>query len=436
MEPGALASQAGLADAMADELRAATLRSVEERLADLGGENHEAVLRSIHDMVLADVDKKVQEKADELWKRGQALLTGLQSKHKEKTQRLTEEVSACLERQRALEAENELLKQALQAVVSRFAQLGAIFSGLESAQMGGAAPGAGAAAAAAAAAAFCSANVASASTASTETGSAGGASASSPKELFTPVTGRGADASLSSIAAGAASMPVIPPFPFAAPLTSAEQGATTPVPGSANTLSLGEALGKSSPQPAATSTRTPLSLANSLTSSPRLVSEGGGFRFKFTLRKADGTDLGLNVSHNENEEVLRVDNIRPNGAVDAWNRQCAGAGNFNGRAVMPGDKIISVNNVSRDPQKMLEECKDKQLLKLEIARYEGVIGAPPGIGAAPGLTPGAVAAAETSTPSLRADASVFVPRADASVFVPRASEYVAATKQSPEENGA
>lgn len=107
-------------------------------------------------------------------------------------------------------------------------------------------------------------------------------------------------------------------------------------------------------------------------------------RFTFTLRKADGADLGLNVSHHENGTALRVEGVRPEGAVEAWNRQCAGSA-AQEKVVVIGDNIIAVNGISDDPKKMLDECRDKQLLRLTVAR------------GAPKVT------------TLRADATVFVP---------------------------
>merc|ERR1719291_682988 len=113
------------------------------------------------------------------------------------------------------------------------------------------------------------------------------------------------------------------------------------------------------------------------------------FTFTFTLRKADDTELGLNVPHSEELKVLQVEKVRPEGAVEAWNRLCGSTQPE--KIVIPGDKIIGVNNVSYDPDKMLEECKNKQLLKLTVVR-----------GSLPGpVTDGGGAVASTG---LRADA--------------------------------
>jgi hypothetical protein len=121
--------------------------------------------------------------------------------------------------------------------------------------------------------------------------------------------------------------------------------------------------------------------------------------FSFTLRKADGTDLGINVSHHERDKVLRVEGVRPEGAVEAWNRQCIGS-SAPEKAVVAGDRIVSVNGVINEPAKMLEECRDKQLLKFTVMRGGAAVTAPPS-------TP--VAAVMPKTTTLRADACEFVP---------------------------
>lgn len=128
------------------------------------------------------------------------------------------------------------------------------------------------------------------------------------------------------------------------------------------------------------------------------ASSPGDRTFSFTLRKADGADLGLSVSHDESEQTLRVEGIKEKGAVEAWNKQCNAGGTD--KAVLPKDHIVSVNAISYDPQGMLAECRDKQLLRLTILRR------PPGADEPP-PPPEPPRAAPATT--LRADASVFVP---------------------------
>jgi hypothetical protein len=187
-------------------------------------------------------------------------------------------------------------------------------------------------------------------------------------------------------------MPEVPPFPFPMQVASP----------SAAPLSLAEALGSQTP-----GHRTQLSLATSLSpGAPSVLEALAGPRpslgtncFTFTLRKADGADLGLNVSHYENDKALRVESVRAEGAVEAWNRQCQG-GVSSEKAVQSGDRIVGVNSVTGDPVKMLEECRDKQLLKLTILRGTGM----------PATSPKSASAASKAATTLRADASVFVPK--------------------------
>ena len=96
-------------------------------------------------------------------------------------------------------------------------------------------------------------------------------------------------------------------------------------------------------QLAALQLRTPLSLSSSLTGtntngeadSPSSMYPSGAPSFTFTIRKADGLDLGLNILHHELDQILRIEGVRPDGAVDAWNRQCA-SGTAADKMVCPG----------------------------------------------------------------------------------------------------
>lgn len=284
---------------------------------------------------------------------------------------LSEEVEKMAARQRALEAENERLKQVILALHSRFNLLGCAFAGRFEGT--GCAPRMGA------------------------------STASSPQDLapFTPLRPSGGSSNATPVATEGASelprqLPEVPafPFPVAACRQAAPAAANAAAPGAAlaaacagPSLSLVEALGATAAQ------RMPLSLVPLLTPGVEVRT------FSFTIRKADDADLGLNVSHKPEEQVLRVEGIRSEGAVDAWNRQCL-SGNSTNKAVLPGDRIVSVNNISDDPVKMLKECCDKQLLRLTISRGgEAALAASPAAQASPG----------NSATQLRADASEFVP---------------------------
>mmetsp|Transcript_122498 Transcript_122498/g.357687 ORF Transcript_122498/g.357687 Transcript_122498/m.357687 type:complete len:413 (-) Transcript_122498:2-1240(-) len=358
-----------LADAV-NEMKAAALENMEDKLGQLGDPaKHRAAFEALRRAVLEDVDARVSERAEELWARGKQMLSQIQQKHKESSAKLSEEVTRCCEVQRTLEAENGKLKEVLHGLAARLSALAPPPEPKE-ALMGS--PGA-------TTASSCTPQQSKVSCDAASTGP------------FTPGSGDTFGSHLlctPSEAAGAGpecKLPEVPRFPFPAPQS----------PGAP--LSLAEALGTQTPH------RTPLSLVNSLTPTPLPEvapafmphSAASNAMFSFTLRKADGADLGLNVSHHEHDKVLRVEGLRPDGAVEAWNRQCAG-GACAEKAVLKGDQIISVNSIAYDPVKMLEECRDKQLLRLTVIRSDQA-GAPAEAGA-----PGRCGA-------LRADARAFVP---------------------------
>lgn len=114
---------------------------------------------------------------------------------------------------------------------------------------------------------------------------------------------------------------------------------------------------------------TPLGMRSpSLTASPYVILESGGTEFGFTIRKADDCSLGLDVTHTDDANFLLVTGVKSGGAMEAWNKLCVG-GPAAGKAVMPGDKIVKVN-LAATPPEMLQECRDKKLLKFRIQRGE------------------------------------------------------------------
>lgn len=93
--------------------------------------------------------------------------------------------------------------------------------------------------------------------------------------------------------------------------------------------------------------------------------ENGGSTFSFALRKADGVALGLDLRPDKTHK-LRVHSIDPDGAVEAWNKQCSG-GPAAGKAIAVGDFIVGVNGIE-SVDGILRECSEKQLLRLHILR--------------------------------------------------------------------
>lgn len=338
---------AAFREAAVSEVRPATVEALEEKLKGLGPEaSREAILEAIRELVLSEVEFKVQEKYEEMLLKGKQVVAQMTQRHREKTKELVEEIGRCQQKQHELEAENGQLKQILHDLEPQFTMIRSTYLNGKD---------------------FASPE--STSTADAET-------AEPPStQVIPPGTPQRPHY-------GSDDLPEVPDFPF----SPAPMGSPPPA------ISIAESLGPSTPQ------RTPVSLLQSLTpmQSPFTVNGragaglvGGVGIFSFTLRKADGAELGLNVSHTSDDRCLCVEGIREGGAVEAWNRQCGIGTNFAEKAVFPGDRIISVNQVCYEPAKMLQECRDKQLLKLTIARGNVPLPAPP--------------------QELRAEASEFVP---------------------------
>jgi len=92
-----------------------------------------------------------------------------------------------------------------------------------------------------------------------------------------------------------------------------------------------------------------------------------GFIFTFTLRLADNVGLGLDVARSSCDSYLTIQQILQHGAIEAWNRQCFDGGMVCMKVVMPGDLIVGINGASGCTA-MLQECKDKYLLKVKVLR--------------------------------------------------------------------
>jgi len=106
--------------------------------------------------------------------------------------------------------------------------------------------------------------------------------------------------------------------------------------------------------------------------------------FSLILRRADNVPLGLDVRGDDNETCLLVESVLPNGAVEAWNKQCPD----NARIIKAGDRIIKIND-AEDSDAMREQCINKYLLRLTVVRGQTT---------------------SQHMGSLRADADEFVPR--------------------------
>jgi hypothetical protein len=364
--PPTEAGDAPSAAVAAREMRDAameSLKSIEKLVDNMDSiEDRDAIIAAVRQEVLADVEERVQAKADQLWEKGKHMLASRQSKHVETTKALADQVADCLMKQQHLEQENAKLKLVLADLTNRLAAFGLIFNQSHNGLMQ-TLPGP-------------TGTVSNGAVADTSI-KASPSCSTPPSELCTSAASTPAADATGKLP----ELPDVPDFPFPA------------LPGGAvaSPFLLSEALGTQKAPP------TPLSLAESLSApgSQDASSNKAPLTFSFTLRMADNATLGVNVSHHVQDRVLRVEGVRPEGAMEAWNRQCAGTV-FAEKAVLPGDHIISVNSVMHDPAKMLEECRDKQLLKLTVVRnYVSV-------------------SAQSKPTTLRAEATAFVPMSQSS----------------------
>lgn len=319
-----------------DDIRQAMHKDVEEKIAQ------QAALFPYEDVrkaVMQDVDARMAEKVEALWKKGQQTVKAFQQKQCQKNQALLEELYACRVKQDFMEEEHAKLKAICHQLAFRFHQLQ-----LETM----------------------------AQTHEETTPILAALAALMPvqgaegdHEFMTPIT---------SIEESElrAPLPTLPAFPFSSDTTDTGY----PVESPAATIKLADALDAEAP-------RTPLSLAQTLPSlkspapsqpksdgspsSEASANDKSNFRFHFTLQKAEGESLGLDVSHNNNTKILQVENVLPGGAVDTWNQQCSSSGQPE-HVVRKGDRIVSVNTVSGCGKSMLEECKNNQELSVTLVR--------------------------------------------------------------------
>lgn len=152
------------------------------------------------------------------------------------------------------------------------------------------------------------------------------------------------------------------------PEVSPRQLSSSPWSASAPTSGLSRVTPASSPHPlvvsgavASCSSRTP---ASSCQASSPLAPVGDGF--KFTLRLADDTGLGIDLAA-DTYGSLRVQGVLPNGAIDAWNRRCLDGTATAAKVVSQGDALVCVNGKC-DSQGMLSECRAKLLLSMTFVR--------------------------------------------------------------------
>lgn len=312
------------------------------------------------------VNALVSEKMEAMWHKGKTMIANLQREHADKIQSLTDELAACREECRELRAAVDRLR-----VGDCTLDVGAMET------------------ASASASGKCS---------------LGSSVVSSPELKDGADTGPAAAATAAAFAAAAAAVPKMPgylqvgsPIPaMGSPLPSLPPGMRYPFgpqsfaqpAGEQRPLSLADALADALPSKAASA---PVLEAGGSAADKEAAALAaaypGSLPFTVTLRK-EGSSLGLNVSHDKQDRALRVEGVFPGTAAHAWNRAQAARGE---RTINVGDIVFSINGVTQDQQRMLQECREREVLTLTIVRR-----------------PAEVAAAKGAT-ALRAEASEFVP---------------------------
>lgn len=358
------------------------------------GEMKEELIREVTDAVREHIEWKTSSAVDVLWQRGQKALHQMQQNQLNQTATLRAQLEAHADMQKKLERDNAMLRQALEALVTR---LSGVLSQPQTAQAppqfskppqpqhpsmlrcpphsASVDPSQASAFAAAAALAVNKASNPVAgptsetaqTTAPTSSGTNNVASAPArtvartgeakrvsfdckpdniepEAEIFHTPTGspqravpqvsEGASSSTNAVAQ-LPSVPSMPGFPAAASATPASDQTSVPT-------------------------------------------------FQVILRRADNVPLGLDVRGDSSETCLVVESVRAGGAVEAWNKQCPD----NTRVIKAGDHIIKIND-AEDADSMREQCINKFLLRITVVR--GPCSSQP-------------------AGSLRADADEFVPR--------------------------
>eukprot|EP00416_Gambierdiscus_australes_P024914 CAMPEP_0171074496 /NCGR_PEP_ID=MMETSP0766_2-20121228/12176_1 /TAXON_ID=439317 /ORGANISM="Gambierdiscus australes, Strain CAWD 149" /LENGTH=402 /DNA_ID=CAMNT_0011531287 /DNA_START=107 /DNA_END=1315 /DNA_ORIENTATION=- len=335
----------------------------------------EALVQEVTARVREHIDKRTNAAVDTLWQRGQKAMRYLEQQQNTQSEHLRGQLEACAESFRSLERENAALRNGLEVLIKRLtttfgtpphlAGQPPFFAPPPSTPAAPQQPGA--------------------ATFAPEQHGAGppkptAASVHSDAEDFhTPAPSPQRPSMAEELLhepTPAVQLPCVPRFPAGA--ESAEEAAVSQGVGSTE----------------AASTAPP---SRPLTPLSGTSSQPAALPFTLTLRRADNVPLGLDVRGDTGDSFLVVEAVRPGGAVEAWNRQCAG----DMREIRAGDRIIAING-AEDADSMREQCLAKHLLRMTVIRGTG------GGAEQPVAAPQPLQQSERS--GLRADASEFVPQ--------------------------
>lgn len=379
----------------AEETSEETLRLQAQAEQELKDE----LVREVTAAVREHIDIKTTAAVDSLWGRGQKAIEYLQKQQMTQSEHLRAQLAACAESYRKLEQENALLRSGLEALMKHLTMAfgppphmqGSAPFFPQSPQVPVPSPPAAAPAAEPPAAAPAAATAPAAAQVGMPKPSTVGVRGDT-EDFHTPAASpqrtSPADDLLCTPQLATQQLPHVPGFPAAAPETpAASAGEAT------EAVAAGTPSGGTGSEPAGTSEAAPSSVAAPPSHSQTAGPAGNASPappFSLTLRRADNVPLGLDVRGDSGEACLIVEAVRPGGAIEAWNRQCAG----DTREIRTGDRIVKINS-AEDADSMREQCLTKHLLKMTVQR-------------------GSVGEAERASSGLRADADEFVPQASLS----------------------
>jgi len=349
----------------------------------LAGLSCQQLAREVHEAVQVDLDGRVAEKLESVWKSGEQEAQKFFKESRSCQEELSKKVGDLLQSQEALELENAALQQMVMSVLGQLSQFNNAHVNAAFAQIG-------------------TPKVATHSVAESmslnATPTPSPAAPTSEQSLF-----NGGLNSEESLLKWGAKFPEIPAFPVASGPTASPFSLSL-----ADALGLDEASTSQHEVPRGLSQEDVVPPGLSLimpecgseTFSPFLAAsavdpESDGFIFNITLRKAEGTTLGLATS--QQGGALHITCILPGGAAEAWNRQCSNSGAAD-KVLYSGDTIVSVNDIGGDSAAMELECEHNSLLRLMVVRSDSAVAAPLYVASVP-----------ERTTTLRADASTFVP---------------------------
>lgn len=120
------------------------------------------------------------------------------------------------------------------------------------------------------------------------------------------------------------------------------------------------------------------SVGQDIPTSTTIGEEAEVFVFSITISKAHDMRLGMSIICEADTQTLLVASVDEGGAVASFNK-LREAGDFSlcEQVVSPGDRIVSVNQVQGNAQRMLEECESCHVAEFVLSRSSAQQAHPP-----------------------------------------------------------